>query len=207
MNILDLFCGVGGASAGYETAGHTITGIDINPQPNYPYKFTQANVLDLDTDYIKEYDFIHASPPCQHSANITKGTNAYLQDTYSNLYPIVKQILETAGVPYVIENPDSRADITLCGEMFGLSVIRHRKFELGGWKTVRPQHITHRGYVRGWRHGIWRDGPYLAAYGDGGGKASVEEMKSAMEIPWAQERKELTEAIPPAYTQWIGERI
>jgi hypothetical protein len=91
--------------------------------------------------------------------------------------------------------------------MFGLGVTRHRKIELGGWSTDKPTHLEHRGYVRGWRHGEYRDGPYVAAYGDGGGKATVPEMQEAMGIPWTDVRKELTEAIPPAYTEWIGTRF
>jgi hypothetical protein len=107
-------------------------------------------------------------------------------------------------VPYVIENPAARADVVLCGEMFGLGVLRHRNMELGGWSTERP---AHRGYVRGWRHGVYRDGPYIAAYGNGGGKGEVSEIQRAMGIDWTDDRKELTEAIPPAYTEWIGRRF
>jgi hypothetical protein len=88
--------------------------------------------------------------------------------------------------------------------MFGLGVLRHRNFELGGWRVRKPVHPRHRGYVRGWRHGEYRDGPYVAAYGSGGGKATVPEMQEAMGVTWTDEREELTEAIPPAYAEWIG---
>lgn len=103
-------------------------------------------------------------------------------------------------------NPGTHSHVSLCGEMFGLGVLRHRKFELGGWTTTQPAHVKHRGRVRGWRHGKYYDGPYVAAYGNGGGKATVPEMQAAMGIDWTDVRHELTEAIPPAYTQWIGEQ-
>jgi hypothetical protein len=86
-------------------------------------------------------------------------------------------------------------------------VYRHRYFELGGWTVVQPKHYRHVGYVRGMRHGVVREGPYVAAYGSGGGKATVAEMRHALGIDWTDVREELTEAIPPDYTQWIGERF
>ncbi|MDJ1138500.1 DNA methylase, partial [Streptomyces iconiensis] len=76
--------------------------------------------------------------------------------------------------------------------------------ELSGWRAVQPAHRPHRGRVRGWRHGRYFDGPYVAAYGAGGGKASVAEMRDAMGIDWTDVREELTEAIPPAYTLHLG---
>jgi hypothetical protein len=128
--------------------------------------------------------------------------------THIQLIPALRTLLDLAGKPYVIEQPDGRApvrrDIKLCGEMFGLPVIRHRNFELGGWTMEQPAHIKHRGRVRGWRHGQYFDGPYLAAYGNGGGKATIAEMQKALEIGWTDVREELTEAIPPAYTEHIG---
>jgi hypothetical protein len=89
--------------------------------------------------------------------------------------------------------------------MFGLGVLRHRNFELGGWAMTQPAHKPHRGRVRGMRHGTWHDGPYVAAYGNGGGKATIAEMQAAMRIDWTSHRDELTEAIPPAYTEAIGD--
>ncbi|MET9957390.1 hypothetical protein ABZ135_38345 [Streptomyces sp. NPDC006339] len=91
--------------------------------------------------------------------------------------------------------------------MFGLGVIRHRKFETSGWTPMQPPHIKHRGRVRGWRHGAYHDGPYIAAYGKGGGKGSVAEMQQALGIDWTDIHDELTEAIPPAYTRFLGEQL
>lgn len=205
--ILDLFCGLGGASVGYARAGFEVLGVDIAPQPDYPFHASEADALALlaRVDEINHFfDAIHASPPCQRDAAITKGTNAHLREQYPDLYPAVRELLEAAGLPYVIENPAARPDVVLCGEMFGLGVIRHRNFELGGWTMPRPAHLKHRGRVRGWRHGVFYDGPYVAAYGNGGGKANVAELREAMGIDWSTDRDQLVEAIPPAYTEHIG---
>ncbi|MET8031776.1 DNA methylase [Streptomyces sp. NPDC005345] len=159
---------------------------------------------------IRRYAAVHASPPCQHGCALTVGTNASQGwgRAHVDLVAPVRALLDRTGLPYVIEQPNGRAvirkDLTLCGEMFGLGVIRHRNFELGGWTAVQPAHVPHRGRVRGYRHGRFYDGPYAAAYGNGGGKPSVPELQTAMGITWTDVREELTEAIPPAYTEFIG---
>lgn len=213
--LLDLFCCAGGATAGYTRAGFTTTGIDNQPRPNYPGHHIQADALEhLDglilSGAITDYDLIHASPPCQEACALTVGTNKAMGwgGTHEQLIPALRRLLDIAGKPYVIEQPDGRApvrkDLKLCGEMFGLPIIRHRNFELGGWTMPQPPHIPHRGRVRGWRHGQYFDGPYLACYGNGGGKATITEMQKALDIGWTDIREELTEAIPPAYTEHIG---
>ena len=111
-----------------------------------------------------------------------------------------------AGRPFVIETTEARPDVVLCGTMFDLPILRHRSFEVHGWMPMAIPHAPHKGYVRGWRHGVYRDGPYLAAYGKGGGKASVPEMQAALGIHWTSVHEELTEAIPPAYTRFLGEQ-
>lgn len=199
--LLDLFCGLGGASQGYHLAGFDIVGVDINPQPDYPFDFHQRSAF---TTATAGFDLIHASPPCQHDAAITKGTNAHLRHQYADLYGRTRAFLEAAGKPYVIENPAARPDIVLCGEMFNLGVLRHRRFEIGNWHAAQPEHKPHRGRVRGWRHGQYFDGPYVAVYGNGGGKASVTEIREAMGIDWSTDRAQLVEAIPPAYTHYLG---
>lgn len=210
MRILDLFCGVGGASEGYRRAGFTVLGVDIESQPRYHGGvFTQGDAL----EYVNQpfvpafFDAIHASPPCQAYTALQKGTNAKLDLEYPQLYEAVREALEAIGLPYVIENPAARSDVMLCGEMFGLAVLRHRNFELGGWSMEQPPHLPHRGRVRGWRHGVYYDGPYIAAYGNGGGKGGVQEMRDAMDIHWTTSRHSLTEAIPPAYTECIGSAL
>lgn len=207
MKVLDLFCCEGGAGVGYHRAGFDVVGVDIVPRPRYPFPLVQADAMDYVLKHGEDFDFIHASPPCQRNAAITKGTNRHRQHLHTDLYPDTLDALKATGRPYVIENPESCPDVVLCGEMFGLGVIRHRKFELGGWTTSRPAHVPHRGRVRGWRHGTYYDGPYVAAYGKGGGKATVAEMQTALGIDWIDGHKELTEAIPPAYTEWVGQRF
>lgn len=209
LRVLDLFCCAGGASSGYDDAGFKAEGVDIAERPNYPYGFTRADALEylaelIRSGEIREFDLIHASPPCQAACALTLGTNATRGFVYPDHYEAVVALITESGVPGVVENPRARADITLCGEMFGLGVLRHRKFELIGWTMPKPAHKPHRGRVRGYRHGEWFDGPYIAAYGNGGGKGSVSEMQDAMCIHWTDVREELTEAIPPAYTRFIG---
>ncbi|MEV6727286.1 DNA methylase [Streptomyces sp. NPDC051364] len=213
--LLDLFWCAGGAAMGYHRAGFAVTGVDIRPRPNYPFALRQGDALTVLAELIASgeiaaYSFIHGSPPCQDGCALTIGTNRAMGwgREHVQLIPELRVLLDATGLPYVIEQPNGKApvrkDISLCGEMFGLGVLRHRNFELGGWSTAKPKHVRHRGYVRGWRHGEYRDGPYVAAYGKGGGKATVPEMSTAMGIDWTDVHEELTEAIPPAYSQWIG---
>lgn len=206
--LLDLYCGAGGAGKGYMDAGFEVTGIDIEPQPDYPGTFIQGDALEYLGAHGHEYDGVHASPPCQASCALTKGTNKGLE--YLNLIPATRKLLKTFGVPTVIENvqgSDLRRDLTLCGEMFGLRVIRHRYFELDGWNAVPAPHIKHRGRVAGYRHGQWYEGPYFAVYGEGGGKGTVAQWQDAMGIHWTSNRKSIAEAIPPAYTAFIGKQL
>lgn len=206
--LLDLFCGAGGAAMGYHRAGFVVVGVDIAPQPHYPFEFHREDALDVLAKHGREFDAVHASPPCQASTALTKGTNQGRE--YVNLIPETRHALRALGAPSVIENvqgSDLRRDLTLCGEMFGLDVIRHRYFEVSGFLPVRPEHVPHRGRVRGWRHGAYFDGPYVAVYGDGGGKGSVSEWQRAMGMDWTSDRKAIAEAIPPAYTEFIGAQL
>ena len=209
MRLLDLFCGVGGATRGYQQAGFHVTGIDIAPQPDYiGDTFHQGDALTYLAGHWREYDAIHASPPCQASSALTKGTNQ--GRVYVNLIPATRELFAQIPLPTVIENvpgSDLRRDLTLCGEMFGLGVIRHRYFELGGWTMPHPTHRPHRGRVAGYRHGEWFDGPYFAVYGEGGGKGTVPQWQQAMGIDWTNNRKSIAEAIPPAYTEHIGQQL
>ncbi|MGW6920878.1 DNA methylase [Streptomyces sp. NPDC054950] len=207
MLVLDLCCCGGAASKGFMDGGATyVEGWDIVQRDSYPYEFRKGDALDVlrDTAYLRRFDFIHASMPCQAKCTLTLGTNKHLAGRYVDLYEPMRDLMYASGIPGSIENPRARPDMVLCGEMFGLDVIRHRKFELVNWKAPKPAHKPHRGRVRGYRHGVWYDGPYVAAYGQGGGKASVAEMQKAMRIDWTDKREELTEAIPPAYTEHIA---
>lgn len=207
--ILDLFCGAGGAARGYMNAGFYVVGVDIEPQPDYcGHEFIQGDALDFLARNWRHYEAIHASPPCQASSALTKGTNKGRE--YIQLIPETRRLLTATGLPSIIENVQGaqvRRDLTLCGEMFGLDVIRHRYFELSGFFAMQPEHKPHRGRVRGWRHGTYYDGPYLAVYGDGGGKGTVAEWQAAMGIDWTDDRKAIAEAIPPAYSEWVGRQL
>ena len=207
--LLDLYSCAGGAGVGYARAGFEVTGVDIECRPNYPFEFIKADALEIlqDAAFVAQFDAIHASSPCQATCSLTKGTNAHLADKYADLYAPTKALMVATGLPGVIETPSARKDMVLCGEMFGLGVLRHRNIELVGWSAPAPAHKKHRGPVRGWRHGVYRDGPYIAAYGKGGGKGSVAEMQAAMGIDWTDVHEELTEAIPPAYAEYIGKHL
>jgi DNA (cytosine-5)-methyltransferase 1 len=193
-------------------AGFHVTGVDLHPQPDYiGDAFEQADAIDYVQRYGHLFDFIHASWPCQASSALTKGTNAGRE--YPQLIPAGREAMAGTGRRWVIENVSGapiRKDVTLCGEMFDLDVIRHRHFEFshGDDHGIRqPTHRPHRGRVSGMRHGVWHKGPYFAVYGEGGGKGTVPEWQRAMGIDWTDNRKSIAEAIPPAYTEYIGRQI
>lgn len=204
--LLDLFSCAGGAGVGYHRAGFDVVGVDIDPQPRYPFEFHQGDALAFLAEHGREFDAIHASPPCQGYTALA----AVHGNSHPMLIPAVRELLDAVGRPYVIENVAGapvRKDIRLCGEQFGLGVIRHRYFECGGWVPASLPHRPHRGRVRGWRHGQYFDGPYLAVHGEGGGKGSVAEWQQAMGIDWTDVRREIAEAIPPAYTEFMGRQL
>lgn len=208
LRLLDLFCGAGGAAVGYHRVGFDVMGVDIEPQPDYPFEFHKGDALEFLRNNWHRFDVIHASPPCQASSALTKGTNRGRE--YVQMIPETRRLLALVGDRTVLENVQGaaiRRDLTLCGEMFGLGVIRHRYFEINRARVRQPPHVRHRGRVRGWRHGVYYDGPYTAVYGEGGGKGSVEEWRVAMGIDWTDNRKAIAEAIPPAYTELVGRQL
>ena len=204
MRLLDLFCGAGGAAVGYHRAGFSdIVGIDNVPQPNYPFTFIQADALNPPVD-LDAFDLIHASPPCQafSVATAEKGRHPDLIEPVRTLI---------ASMPSVIENVPGaplRRDVVLCGSMFGLEVRRHRVFELSGFPLVLVPACNHRGprpyTVAGnpqdnmpW-HARRQNISHRYKYRD------TEHARLLMDMPWAQTNREITEAIPPAYTEYIG---
>ena len=225
MIVYDLCCRKGGSTKGYQRVGALVLGVDLYPQPGYPGDgFVQGDVvaalLELksagDVAGFGRPDLIHAGPPCQ-DANTATMTNRKrgIVDDHQQLVPVIRELLEAIGIPYVIEQPTSsrkgtiRRDVTLCMDAFKGDrpppwVQKHRSFELGGWTCPQPLHVSHAGRVRGWRHSAYFDGPYVAGYGDGGGKATAEELRHAMGIDWMTDRFDLCEAIPPAYTEYLG---
>lgn len=198
MKLLDLFCGAGGASVGYRrSGGFEITGVDISEQPNYPYEFIKADALEFD---LSGYDVIHASPPCQNYCwSTTKARNQ--GKTYPNLIEPTRNHLIASGKPYVIENvvgAPLRNPTYLEGSMFGLGVIRRRLFETNWW-LPQPPYISRKGSVK--------DRTYCTVAGNGGnGSNRIEDWKKAMMIYWMT-GAEIKQAIPPAYTQYIGQYL
>lgn len=207
--ILDLYCGGGGVSMGMYLAGASeIVGVDIKPEPEYPsltsgdFTFMQADATKLDIDFIKSFDFVWASPPCQ-SYTFASARWRNLGKTYPDLVEPTRNMLLKAGVPFCMENVTTaplRKDLILCGEMFGIKVIRHRIFEINGFKARQPAHVKHRGSVK--------DGHYVTVAGHGGdGKASLKAWQDAMQIHWMRNKKTLAESIPPVYSRYILEEF
>ena len=219
--VLDLCCRVGGAGRGYQMAGAEVDGVDIEDMAGlYPGRFHLGDAFEYLIEHAHEYDLIHFSPPCQDRIAITAGNRKRpgWTDSHVNLVPRARAALAEVRrryrIPTVIEcgvGKHLRPDLRLCGEMFhashGLAVIRHRYFEIDGIAIDQPAHLPHRGRVAGCRHGEWFEGPYFAVYGEGGGKGTVAQWQAAMGIDWTTDRKNLAEAIPPAYTQYIGDAV
>lgn len=212
---LDLYCRKGGSSRGYQRAGFHVTGVDAEDhRDGYAGDvFVQGDAIEYLLEYGHLFDVIHAGPPCQADCALEAGTNADKDHGHVSLLAPTREALERVGKPYIIEQPIGRAvmrrDVLLCGLQFGLKVFRHRQFELGGWwngaKLVNPPHPSHKGHrVAGYRHGVKYEGDMFAVYGDGGGKGSVADWQRAMGIDWMTEKKDLAEAIPPAYTEFLG---
>lgn len=213
--LLDAYCCIGGASMGYYRAGFDVVGVDKIPQPDYPFEMHVGDAVDFIRAHGDEFDAIAASPPCQASAGPTTGTNAArnadIGREHPQLIPATRDALNASGRPWVMENvvgSELRRDLTLCGLMFGLPIFRHRYFELGRWLALAIPHPSHHGHrVRGWRHGVDHPGDILAIYGDGGGKATTDECREGLGIDWSTDRERLVEAIPPSYTEFIGEQL
>ena len=202
--LLDLFCCEGGAAQGYADAGFEVVGVDILPQPRYPFMFVQSDALEFAQRNARHFDAIHASPPCQ-DASITKR----LHDKHRpRLVAETRRVLRDLGKPYVIENVDgaSLANPTLlCGNMFGLRTYRHRLFQTS-FPLTAPLHWAHTG----------KYGPINAKMGRPVGEnENIHIVGNFSNVPLAREimgcdwmsRRGLSEAIPPAYTRWIGEQL
>lgn len=200
MKILDLFCKAGGCSMGYYNVGFEVVGVDIKPQPNYPFEFIQSNAFDID---VSDFDAIHASPPCQcYTSMLNHGLTD--RTKHPDLINATRNFLKASGKPYVIENVEDAPlfnPIILCGEMFQLKVIRHRIFETN-FRVPQPRHRKHKGLALRKRGEKFK---YYRIYGHEVG--TVEEWGGAMGINWMKTKDELTQAIPPAYTQYIGEYL
>jgi DNA (cytosine-5)-methyltransferase 1 len=223
--LLDLYCGAGGAAMGYHRAGFEVVGVDIKPQPRYPFKFFQADALVVLDSILKgvfwfydigHVDAIHASPPCPRYSMMTRvaGNPA----DHPDLVEPTRELLRATGLPYVIENvPGSPLEdpVRLCGSWVGLGATcrdgkyrqlrRHRLFEANFTILVQP---------------CCHDGEPVGVYGNGGGQqktvwnggsnrgymATKAEAEEALGIDWMI-KAELSNAIPPAYTELIGHQL
>lgn len=209
--LLDLFCGAGGAAMGDHRAGFDeIIGVDLAPQPRYPFWFIQADAILFLERYGREFDYIHASPPCQAFSCITPKAH---RGKHENLIQKTRDGLEKAGAIYIIENVPGAPlfdPIMLCGSAFGLRVRRHRIFE---------SNVLLRGKI--YDH-PWQDGDKIfevfangkrhrsgccSVYGKAHGKAdNLRARREAMGIAWMNMR-EISQAIPPAYTEYLGQQL
>lgn len=192
--VLDLFCGAGGASMGYYLAGFDVVGVDNKPQPNYPFAFHQADAM---TYPLEGFDLIHASPPCQRWMGVPRALGDEYPDT---LAPIIERLLQDTDIPFVVENvPTSPLPgFILCGKTFGLPIIRHRRFYTSWWITEVPSLCPQKSYKRSVFHG-----KEYSCFAHGAWRPRWREKVMPVLWPWMT-IKETHDAIPPAYTEWIG---
>jgi len=225
--LLDLFCGAGGAAVGYHRAGFDVVGVDIRPQPNYPFEFVQDDFLRVQRDgalllWVRDWgiDAVHASPPCQaHSAGKNMWKGRLPDDRHPELIGPTRELLIATGLPYVIENVVGAPlvdPVTVCGTSLGLGVKRHRLFESNVALMVPPCD-GHAGFVVS----VFGGGALSRTPNRGGARdpetgrhstmqrrvhVAHDEAKVHMGIDWMN-RDELSEAIPPAYTELIGHQL
>jgi DNA (cytosine-5)-methyltransferase 1 len=255
--LLDLFAGAGGCSVGYQQAGFKVIGVDITEQINYPFELIVSDVFDFSEDFFDEFDVIHASPPCQAYSWSTKGIRNKGKE-YPDLLGKTRDLLNKTGKEYIIENVPGApliSPLLLCGTMFNLRVIRHRKFEINSEKPMyAPCKCNHIGSVnRGDYVSIYDGGKWIGKWGFSSVKERIDQEKEikakvrekylnpdgsvkpryctvaghggdgsaryldwcdAMDIHWMNKHKtvtknkyDLTQAIPPAYTKWLGKLI
>lgn len=220
MKLLDLFCCAGGAAMGYHRAGFTeIVGVDNRPQPRYPFQFVQADALEylarlIKSGEVEEFDLIHASPPCQAYTgmrNITLSRFGSVPE-HPDLIDPVRRLLQESGRPYVIENVQcSPVDthIIICGAAVGLpGLSRHRHFESNVLLWGPPKCARRQNKLTIGVYGSRPDGRRVSQKVGKFGRVanSIDEAREIMGIDW-MEWDEIREAIPPAYTEWIGRQM
>jgi DNA (cytosine-5)-methyltransferase 1 len=221
--ILDLFCGAGGAAKGYADAGFEVVGVDIKPQPNYPFEFFQADALETLVNYMsrrsgRDFDAIHASPPCQR---YSRGTPADKRDGHPDLIAPVRELLQQTGLPYIIENVEGSPlvdPVLLCGSAFELYgtdldgepvwLKRHRLFEIAGFDVPEPGCSHPKGMRTAGAHG--GGGTVGRSYDRRGRPRGYVPMDSVLRdlfrIDWMTGR-EIRQAIPPIFTDYAGTHL
>lgn len=201
VRLLDLFCCAGGAGEGYRLAGFDVTGVDIVPQPKNPHRFVLADAIAYLEEHGRNFDAVHASPPCQA---FTKAGKQWRKEgrTYPDLIAITRLALERNGKPWVLENVPGaplRNPILLNGSVFGIRVHRPRLFETS-FQLEQPEVPTMKPVKMG---RPIREGDIVQPVGHFSG---VRYAAREMGLPWMGQ-SELAQAIPPAYTHWIGQRL
>lgn len=211
--LLDLFCGAGGAAVGYHRAGFDVVGVDISDQPNFPFEFDQGDALEA-LEYVLagmdgwNFDAIHASPPCQAFTAYQRAGNV---GEYPDLVDKTRELLRQVGLPYVIENVEGAPlidPVKICGSMFDppMDIRRHRLFE-ANWSLDHPTWPC--------RHKLQAPERFKPASNRTRGRSTIEigswdeplsRQQEAMGIDWMT-LEELSESIPPAYTEFIGEQL
>ncbi|MFC7983843.1 SAM-dependent methyltransferase [Streptomyces sp. NPDC057336] len=215
LRVLDTYSCAGGMAVGYWLAGYDVVGVDINPQPHYPFEHHVGDAIEFIKAHGHEFDLGHGSPPCQAYTPL----NAYNHKTYPDLIAPTRAAFEAVGLPYVIENveaaaPELKSPTLLCGPMFGLKVYRHRLFETN-WDLAAPAHPVH--VERCTRNGYLptEEKPFMSIHGGRHSRAWQNAAADAMGMPWIKVSaggdiplgiREVCEAIPPAYARWIGEQ-
>ena len=198
--LLDLFCCEGGASMGYHRAGFEVVGVDLVKSSRYPFEFYQGDALEFLKEFGHEFDAIAASPPCQLYSN----THKIRKNEHPDLVGPVRELLAASGKPYMIENVEGaplEEPVTLCGSMFGMRTYRHRLFETN-WGLKAPDHQEHRARTAKMGRPV-KDGENMHIVGNFTGVALARQI---MDMPWAS-RSGMAEAVPPAYTEYIGKQL
>ena len=191
---------------GLHQAGYEVTGVDIRNGHQYPFEFIESDVFDLEPEFLQKYDFIWASPPCQSFRGVqaTWRNKGYQYD--GDLVGRTRDLLLRTGRPFVMENvigSPLRKDLVLCGEMFGLNVVRHRIFEIHGFTVLQPPHIKHKPKLDKIHSA------YCSVAGHGGDSlyCGLKDWQKAVNINWITDKKHLSQVVPPAYSRFIAERV
>jgi len=212
--LLDLFCGAGGASIGYQLAGFdAIVGVDIDRQPSYGFDFVQGDALDYLDAHWMEFDAIHASPPCQgYSHHVSSRSSRWVPTRGKDepkLIGAVADMLNVIPLPSVIENVMGSADdmadgVVLCGSMFGLPIQRHRLFRPFGFALIPPEHPDCRGRSKAYALDRGWDPRDMTMTGKGRNAGTTERWAEISGLPSWWRQHDVAEAIPPAYTEFVG---
>jgi hypothetical protein len=202
--LLDLYSGAGGSAVGYHRAGFEVVGVDHLPMPRYPFEFHEADALEYLAAHGHEFEAVHASPPCQRYSVGTKRWEGRAS-RHPDLVPVTRAALVANGRPWVVENvmgAPLRFAALLCGTMFGLRVYRHRLFESSAL-LFSPPHPRHR-ETTGSHRGYSYQHPFVCVAGH---NFHMGEAAAAMGIDWMACRRELSQAVPPAYCEFIGRQL